>query len=126
MRKTIALFGIAFALLVAALVIGLRQPVTPPTPISSPPDPIVNIPPPPVPIADGRVSISMGDLVKLDGSLSNGFVRAGQAGSLFLLMDLVGKQGTTAARAPMAVALVVDRSGSMAGEKIRQARLAAK
>jgi Ca-activated chloride channel homolog len=127
MRKTIALFGLAFVLIVAALVVGLRQPASPIPishthiePISTPP------PPPPLPLADGRTTISMGDLVRLDGSLSNGFVRATQAGSLLLLLDLVGKESASTTRAPMAVAMVIDRSGSMAGDKIRQARLAAK
>jgi Ca-activated chloride channel family protein len=123
MRKTIALFAVALALLLAAVVIGLRRQPPPPQPV---PETIVKVDVPPPTVEPGRSTISIGDVVKLDGSLSNGFVRAGQAGNVSLMIDLLATDQTSTARAPMAVAIVIDRSGSMAGEKIQKARQATK
>jgi Ca-activated chloride channel homolog len=125
MRKTIALFAVALALLLAALVIGLRKPAVQPT-IPQQIDPIVEVEPPAPTVEPGRSTIAIGDLVKLDGTLNNPFIRTGQSGSLSLLIDLVASDQTANERAPMAVAVVIDRSGSMAGDKIQKARQAAK
>jgi Ca-activated chloride channel homolog len=127
MRKTIALFGIALALLLAALVIGLRTTTPPaPPPVETPMVVEAPIPPQPPIAAAGRSSISIGEVVRLDGSLSNNFLRVSDASSIALLMDLVAKDSGMTDRSRMAVAIVIDRSGSMAGEKIRQAREASK
>lgn len=122
MRKTIALFAVALSLLIAALVIGLKR-----QPTEAPPRPqtiITEVPKVPVPA--GRSSIAIGDLVKLEGTLSNGFMKSGQPGQLSLLVDLVANDQSGTERAPMAVAIVIDRSGSMAGDKIQKARQGAK
>jgi Ca-activated chloride channel family protein len=122
MRKTIALFALALSLLIAALVIGLRHRHEPPTPaITEAP-----VKPPTAPTASSRSAVSIGDLVKLEGSLSNAFVRTGDGQKLSLLMDLTAKDVGSDARSRMAVAIVIDRSGSMAGDKIQKARQASK
>ncbi|MCK6549131.1 VWA domain-containing protein [Myxococcota bacterium] len=126
MRKTIALFVLALSLLAVALVVGLRHlPKGPTDPLTTQPPPDPPTPPPP-PSSDAKSTLAMGDVVHLDAKLSNAYVRAGQAGTVSLLVDLVAKDTGGSERAPMAVAIVVDRSGSMAGAKIREARAAAK
>jgi Ca-activated chloride channel family protein len=125
MRKTIALFVTALALLLAALIFGLKVVPTPPP---APQEPVVVETPPALPPvqAPSQSSISIGEIVRLDGALSNGFLRADSVGTVSLLMDLVAKDSGSSERSRMAVAIVIDRSGSMAGEKIRQARNATK
>lgn len=124
MRKTIALFALALTLLAVAVFVGLRQGTT----VTPPADPLTVTPPdpPPPPSSPSSSTLAMGDVVRLDAKLSNHYVRAGQPGSVSLLVDLVAKDAGATERAPMAVAIVVDRSGSMAGAKIREARNAAK
>ncbi len=121
MRKTLALFVLALSLLVTALIIGIQRPSSTPTP----PDPI---PTPPQKIVDtsGQSTVTIGDVVVLDAALSNSFVVANREGALSLLVDLKANESGKAERPTMAIAVVVDRSGSMAGDKIRQARRAAK
>lgn len=123
MRKTIALFAAAFCLLFIALVMGVKPtppPATPPPPSPPPGGTEVRHP------AVGHAAIRIGGLVTLQGALSNGLVPAGQAGHASLLLDLVARDPAASTRPAMAVAIVIDRSGSMAGEKIRTAREAAK
>jgi Ca-activated chloride channel family protein len=122
MRKTIALFAVALSLLIAALVIGLKRQPTQPT---IEPVPVVQVPVQ-APVQAGRSSIAIGDLVKLEGTLSNGYLRTGQPGPVSLLIDLQATEVNGSERAPMAVAIVIDRSGSMAGDKIQKARQGAK
>lgn len=116
MRKTFVLFGLALSLLFTALILGLprQRPRTPPTAPAAPASP------------EARAStVVLGETVLLDGALSGRFVEAGRPGTLALLMDLSARREDTG-RTPLAVAVVIDRSGSMAGEKMQQVRRAAK
>lgn len=120
MRKTLALFVLAISLLVTALVVGIQRrsgPSPDPVPTPEPPKPLVHT---------GQSSVSIGDVVKLEAQLSNDFLAADRPGALSLLVDLQAIQSGKVERPTMAISLVIDRSGSMAGEKIRQARRAAK
>lgn len=63
--------------------------------------------------------------VTLTTSVSNSHVLMPGNGSLHLAIDLLAADATSAARLPMNVALVIDRSGSMRGEKMDQTKAAA-
>ncbi len=118
MRKTVALFALAFSLLVTAVLVVMSP--APPDPVPATPTLTVAISASPSP------SVSFGDVVKVRGHLSNGYLPADHAGEISALFDLQAIRSPRGPRPDTAVALVVDRSGSMAGEKIRQARRAAK
>ncbi|MEL7370475.1 MAG: VWA domain-containing protein, partial [Myxococcota bacterium] len=95
-------------------------------------NPVPSPEPPPAPVLQVNTSvlpapsIRLGDVVTVHGRLSNGYVAASSPGEISALFDLQATERPNGPRPHTAVALVVDRSGSMAGEKIRQARRAAK
>ena len=119
MSKTVALFALALSLLVTAILVVLA-PVPPAAPKP-------RVPPAVAPSsAMPTAMVSFGDVVKVKGQLSNGYVPAGTPARLSALFDLEAAETPAGPRPDTAVALVIDRSGSMSGEKIRQARRAAK
>ncbi len=66
------------------------------------------------------------DQVKLNVALSHPVLEAGRAQTAYLKVGMEGfKMETEEERTPINVALVLDKSGSMSGEKIRRARKAA-
>ncbi len=119
MRKTYILFGLALTLLVGALIAGL--PSGPP--VVAPPV----VPPPALQVAaNPQAHLQLGQQVTLTGQLSSSYLLAGQPGQVSLLMDLNAADVRAKSRGSMGIALIIDRSGSMAGPKMRQAKRAAK
>ncbi len=114
MNRTKGILVLAALLAVTALLItrGTRATVIPP-PIK--PDPIVK----PIPVArKGPVA--------LGSSLSGSHLVLGGAGEAYLDISLDIAQPLVSKSAPVNVALVIDRSGSMAGKKLIHARAAAR
>jgi Ca-activated chloride channel homolog len=70
-------------------------------------------------------AVSASESIRLEAEPSQTVLAAGQANKAYLRVKLEGRASELAARPPVNVALVIDRSGSMTGPKIEQAKEAA-
>lgn len=107
MRRTFALFAVAFASLAAAAVAVLLRPAVPkPSP-----------PPPAPPAASAAAGMRMGAL------LDRLYLPEDQEGTAYLQIDLAADPAPASnERVPVNAVLILDRSGSMSGVKIVRAR----
>jgi len=138
MKRTAVLFAIAATLGLVALVaavlprLELKRPtdqgqVVPP-PVQNPPVVVVEPvqPPPPVEVVPPPPQPqTAGDVLKLTGALSDPYIALGGQAEVYLKADIEAIRRSSAQRAPVNLALVLDRSGSMAGDKIEHCRRAA-
>lgn len=62
----------------------------------------------------------------MNAALSGAKVLRAEDGEVYLAIDLAAREQTVAKRPPLNLAIVIDRSGSMQGDKLTQARSAAK
>ncbi len=120
MNRTTAFLSAASVLLVTALVVGLPRGAPAPTPPAPAPAPA----PAPVPVPPAPVPTQTPGSLSLTGRLSHPFIAPGTS-DVFATLDIEAVKVPGATRAPVNLAVVIDRSGSMAGAKIAAARAAA-
>jgi Mg-chelatase subunit ChlD len=114
MQRHVVVYGLAMASLAGALLL---------VPRLAAPSPVVSAPPPPR--SDAPVThLVYGDgVLEVTVRLDRAHLLAGSAEPVWL--DVAVKAAGIQTRAPLAAVLVIDRSGSMAGDKIDAARAAA-
>lgn len=114
MQRPVVVYGLAVSTLAGAFLLAPR--------LSSPPPPPVQHP---APKSDAPVThLVYGDgTLQVTANLDRAWLQAGSTEPVWI--DVAVKAAGVQTRAPLAAVLVIDRSGSMAGDKIDAARAAA-
>jgi Ca-activated chloride channel family protein len=114
MQRHVVVYGLALSTLAGAFLLVPRLATPPPPPVEHP------APPSDAPLA----KLQYGDgVLEVTASLERAWLQQGSPEPLWI--DVAVKASGVQTRAPLAAVLVIDRSGSMAGDKIDAARAAA-
>ncbi|WP_426756280.1 vWA domain-containing protein [Myxococcus sp. Y35] len=127
MNRSLLLVAATGALAVGALLLGKPpQPPEPPPPAVTDTSHTVRRPedPPAVYTLPLVSSAPEGGAVSMSGKLSGGYVQTGPS-EAFAWLELKARAPESGQRVPVNLALVLDRSGSMGGQKLNDARRAA-
>lgn len=124
MKRTALIFAVAGALGLSALVLWL-VPVTGSSRVDPPVPPPLSQPVP-TPLPMPTPAADTGGPLTMTAALSDPYLHAGGMREVFLKVELEAVRIGESQRAAVNLALVLDRSGSMAGEKIAHARRAAR
>ncbi len=127
--KQLGTIGVVVMLLLGAAIYYSSQnkaetpepgPTPEPTPTVAEPEPVAK--PTPGPTTDGET----GDTLKLRAAISNGYIPVSNTSDLFAAIDVDAIAHEGDSRPPLNVAVILDRSGSMSGQKIENAKAAAR
>ncbi|MFP2911939.1 vWA domain-containing protein [Pyxidicoccus sp. 3LFB2] len=125
MNRTLLLLAVGGLLAVGALVVGMPPPPPPPPvtdtshTVSQPDEPQATVT---LPLATSTPSDGA---LTLTGKLSGAYVQTGTS-EAFAWLELKARPAEAGRRVPVNLALVIDRSGSMSGQKLSDAKRAAR
>jgi Ca-activated chloride channel family protein len=119
--KSVGILAAAGMLLSSLTVWSLTTPKPEQIPLTALPEPTASIRVPDRPAAFSGNRFVSGNKLMVDGRLGHASVEAERAGENFLFVDISAQQDAASAAAPLNLTIVIDRSGSMKGARLRNA-----